>query len=301
LSLIARPSRRQLLTGAGAVALSGIATTAYGRYVEAPGSIALTRRHLMPSGWTPGLRLRVAVLSDLHCGGTHMPLSRVTEIVDVTNALDADLTLLLGDYIVREGRNTHGVALRQWSRELGRLRAPLGVHAILGNHEYWDDPVALRRREQEPVAATAIRDQGINLLVNQALRLNRNGSPFWLAGLDDQIAYWVARNRFIGRHDLAGTLASVTDDAPVIMMAHEPDIFVDMPARVALTLSGHTHGGQVRLLGWSPHVPSNYGNRFAYGHVVENGRDLVVSAGLGTSVVPVRIGMPPEIVLLEIG
>jgi predicted MPP superfamily phosphohydrolase len=255
----------------------------------------------MPPDWTPGLSLRVAVLSDLHCGGVHMPLSRLSEIVDITNALDVDVVLLLGDYVVRASRNTHDVTVNQWTNALARLRAPLGVHAILGNHEYWDDPAAQRNRGREPIFSAAIREKGINLLVNQAIRLERNGMPFWLAGLDDQIAYWVGRNRFIGRHDLARTLASVTDDAPVVLMAHEPDIFVDVPDRVSLTLSGHTHGGQVRVLGWSPHVPSNYGNRFAYGHVVEDGRNLVVSAGLGTSVLPVRVGMPPEIVLLQLG
>jgi len=84
-------------------------------------------------------------------------------------------------------------------------------------------------------------------------------------------------------------------------MAHEPDLFTKIPERVSLTLSSHTHGGQVRLFGWSPIVPSQYGNRFAYGHVVENGRHLVVSGGFGTSIMPVRFGMPPEIVVLELG
>ena len=74
-----------------------------------------------------------------------------------------------------------------------------------------------------------------------------------------------------------------------------------MPARVALTLSGHTHGGQVRLFGYSPIVPSGYGNRFAYGHVVETGRNLIVSGGLGCSILPIRFGVPPEIVEVEIG
>lgn len=104
-----------------------------------------------------------------------------------------------------------------------------------------------------------------------------------------------------GIDDLPATLAMVDDDAPVILMAHEPDIFARVPARIALTLSGHTHGGQVRLFGWSPIVPSRYGNRYAYGHVQENGRDLIVSAGLGTSKLPIRLGAPPEIVLIELG
>ncbi len=84
-------------------------------------------------------------------------------------------------------------------------------------------------------------------------------------------------------------------------MAHEPDIFPKVPDRVSVTLSGHTHGGQVRLFGWSPVVPSRYRNRFAYGHIVEEGKHLLVSGGLGCSIAPVRFGCPPEIVLLELG
>jgi predicted MPP superfamily phosphohydrolase len=87
----------------------------------------------------------------------------------------------------------------------------------------------------------------------------------------------------------------------VILLAHEPDIFVKVPARVSLTLSGHTHGGQIRLLGYSPVLPSRYGQRFAYGHVVEDGRHLIISGGLGVSGVGVRFGVPPEIVLIELG
>ena len=101
-------------------------------------------------------------------------------------------------------------------------------------------------------------------------------------------------------HDLDGTLAKVTDDAPVILLAHEPDIFPRVPSRVSLTLSGHTHGGQVRVFGYSPMVPSRYGNRYAYGHIVEDNRHLVVSGGLGCSILPVRIGVPPEIVMVDV-
>ena len=107
--------------------------------------------------------------------------------------------------------------------------------------------------------------------------------------------------RFTGLDDLNATLAKVTDDAPVILMIHEPDAFTEVPSRVALTLAGHTHGGQVRIFGYSPVVPSAYGNRFAYGHVVEDGRHLIVSGGLGCSVLPVRFGVPPEINLIELG
>ena len=104
-----------------------------------------------------------------------------------------------------------------------------------------------------------------------------------------------------GLDDLDGTLAQVTDEAPVILMAHEPDVFPKVPPRVALTLSGHTHGGQIRLFGRSPVVPSRYDNRYAYGHVVEDDRNLIISGGLGCSIAPVRFGVPPEIVVVDLG
>jgi hypothetical protein len=108
--------------------------------------------------------------------------------------------------------------------------------------------------------------------------------------------------RFRGVDDLPRTLAQVGTDDPVVLLAHEPDIFPNVPARVALTLSGHTHGGQIRVpLIWPAFVPSKYGARFAYGHVVEGGRHMVVSGGLGTSVIPARLGVPPEIVRVELG
>lgn len=111
------------------------------------------------------------------------------------------------------------------------------------------------------------------------------------------------RGRFDGADDLPGTLARIPDDGnPVLLLAHKPDIFPQVPARVSLTLSGHTHGGQVALpvLG-RPIVPSSCGERFAYGHIVEDDRHLIVSGGLGCSMPPVRFGVPPEIILIELG
>lgn len=132
--------------------------------------------------------------------------------------------------------------------------------------------------------------------------LGAKGQRFWLAGLGDQLAYKLGHRRYLGVDDLPGTLAQVRTDDPVILLAHEPDIFPRVPARVALTLSGHTHGGQIRLpLIWPAFVPSEYGARFAYGHVVEEDRHLIVSGGLGTSFVPVRLGVPPEIVRVDLG
>jgi hypothetical protein len=230
-----------------------------------------------------------------------MDLSKIREIVDITNALGADLIVLLGDYVTSSSRNYHQLSPQAWAAELARLEAPLGTVAILGNHEYWDDKEARKRRSGPTAGGLALTEAGIRLLQNEALRVEKEGAAFWLAGIDDQIAFPLFKGRYIGVDDLPGTLAKVDGDEPIILLAHEPDIFVDVPARVSITLSGHTHGGQVRILGWSPYIPSRYGSRFAYGHIIEDSRHLIVSAGLGTSGPPFRLGAPPEIVLLHLG
>ena len=176
---------------------------------------------------------------------------------------------------------------------LARLAAPLGTWAILGNHDWWYD---LERVRQALAAAR------IPVLENNAVMLGAEGQRFWLAGIGDQLAYRLGPRRFRGVDDLPGTLAQVQTDDPVLLLVHEPDIFVRVPPRVAMTLAGHTHGGQIRLpVIWPALVPSRYGARFAYGHVVEDGRHMIVSGGLGTSVIPARLGMPPEIVQVTLG
>jgi predicted MPP superfamily phosphohydrolase len=298
-------TRRALLEGVTAIGLSGLSLGAYAFGIEPRFRLEVTRYRLLPPGWSPGLHLRLAVVADLHATEPYMPPERIAEIVERTNSLGADAILLLGDYVSTLRFQTRQVPPREWAGLLGGFKAPLGVHAVLGNHDWWDDRVAQKRRAGPVQSRIELERAGIRVYENDVLRLDKGGRPFWLAGLGDQLAFPLGRRRgwpvFRGADDLPGTLAKVTDHAPVILMAHEPDIFPSVPARVALTVSGHTHGGQVRLFGYSPHVPSIYGNRYAYGHVVEKGRNLVVSGGLGCSGLPVRLGVPPEVVLVEVG
>lgn len=286
-------TRRRLLSGGiGALGMGGAATLGYAAS-EAAGPVALTRYAPRPAAWPAGRKLSIAVIADLHAGGPNLGRERVRDIVDRTNALSCDLVVLLGDYVATHRFVTETVPGHVWAGELGRLRAPLGTYAVLGNHDW-------RVGAQEVRAA--LTAAGIPVLENRALRLGEGAGAFWLAGLGDQLAYKIGRNRYRGIDDLPGTLAQMTGDAPAILLAHEPDIFPAVPSRIALTLAGHTHGGQVRLpLVWPAFVPSAYGARFAYGHVVEQGRHMIVSGGLGTSIVPVRLGIPPEIVLVELG
>jgi len=297
---IVRPAagvtRRRLLKGG--LALTGVAglvmpgTGAYAA-AQAADDLIVTDYRPVPPKWPDAHRLTITVIADLHAGGPNMGLARVRQVADAAQALNSDLIVILGDYFATHRFITERVPHAAWAAEFGRLKARLGVYSILGNHDWWYDVAGVRK------ALAGVR---IPVLENDAVLLNDGGRRFWLAGLGDQLAHWIGPGNFEGVDDLPGTLARVTTDDPVILLVHEPDIFTQIPPRVALTLAGHTHGGQIVLPFMPPlWTPSQYGARFAYGHIVEQGRHMIVSGGLGCSKVPLRLGVPPEIVRVTLG
>jgi len=297
----ARPSgrgvtRRGLLkSGLGLTGVAGLVMPGTAAYAaaQAANDLVVTDYRPVPPGWPDDHRLSITVVADLHAGGPNMGLDRVRQVVDAAQALDSDLVVILGDYFATHKFITERVPHPVWAAELARLHARLGVYAILGNHDWWYDIAGVRS------ALAAVR---MRVLENDAVLLDDRGRRFWLAGLGDQLAYWLGPNQFQGVDDLSGTLARITTDDPVILLVHEPDIFTAVPPRVALTLAGHTHGGQIVLPFMPPlWMPSEYGERFAYGHIVEQDRHMIVSGGLGCSRVPLRLGVPPEIVRVTLG
>lgn len=297
-------TRRRFLKSIGGLSAFGVSTAAYGVGIEPVLRLRVTRYNFNPRQWPTDLPLTIAAIADVHACDPWMSLERIETIVARTNALNADLIVMLGDYVASHRHVTRFIPAREWAAVFAGLKAPLGVHAILGNHDYWDDRTVQRQGRGPTAARRALEAAGIAVYENDVARLAKDGRPFWLAGLGDQFA-WLPARRFrrvkrIGVDDLDATLAKVNDDAPVILLAHEPDVALRVPSRVALQLSGHTHGGQVRLLGWSPAVPAQHGVRLAYGHVRLK-CDLIVSGGLGCSIVPMRVGIPPEIVLVTLG
>ncbi len=292
-------TRRGFLKGLAGTILAGLAVSAYGVLIEPLARVRIQRWAVTPKGWTAG-PLRIAVIADVHVGEPWVTLARLQSIVAQTNALGADLIVFAGDLEAGHRFVTRKVPLVDAAVALGRLQAPLGVHAILGNHDWWHDEAAQDRGTGPAQAALLLRDAGLAVYENRAARIGQGAGAFWLAGLGDQLAFGVGPGQFRGADDLPGTLAQITDDAPVILLAHEPDIFVHVPDRVCLTLSGHTHGGQVRAFGYSPVVPSAFGNRFAYGVVRDGARHLVVSGGIGCSIIPFRLGMVPEITVVDL-
>jgi len=293
-------TRRAFLQGAIAGAASAFAGAAYAFGYGPLQAPDVARYRVAPRNWPNGFALEIAALSDLHACEPWMSIERIDAIVDRMNALRPDVIVLLGDYVAGLHHFATPIPAAQWARALSRLKAPLGVHAILGNHDMWDDRKVQRQGGGDVIARGALEDNGIPVYENEVVRLERDGRAFWLAGLADQYAISVGRRKWTGLDDLPATLSTVTTDDPVILLAHEPDIFPDVPERVALTLCGHTHGGQVRLFGWAPIVPSRFGDRYVYGHIVEDDKHLIVSGGLGCTGLPVRFGAPPEVLHIRV-
>jgi len=286
-------SRRGFLVGSTGLLVAGASGGAYAGYVEPALELVVTEYRPALPAWPADFPLTIAVVTDIHAGGYAMPLARIQRIVEHVNALAPDLIVHLGDHEANYRFAFEPVPRDGWSEALGALKAPLGVYSVLGNHDWWNHAKEIRG---------ALDRARLPVFENEGVRLDKGGRRFWLLGLGDQLAHPIGRGRYRGADDLAKALAVATTDDPVILMVHEPDVFVTVPSRVALTLAGHTHGGQVWFPGMTGRfVPSEYGNRFRYGHIVEDGRHLIVSGGLGTTGFPVRLGVPPEIVLVRLG
>lgn len=227
--------------------------------------------------------MRIAAISDLHAGAPYISQEKLRHLVELTNAQQPDLILLAGDFVIQRVLGGKFMEPAKMAAELKHLKARQGVFATLGNHDWWYNAARVR---------VALEEAGIRVLDNQAIKVEQNGKPFWLVGFADE---WEGNPKIIE------TLKQVTDDSPVIAFTHNPDLFPGIPNQVALTLAGHTHGGQVALpLIGRPMIPSKYKQRYAAGHIVENGKHLFVTTGVGTSIIPVRFGVPPEIALLTI-
>jgi uncharacterized protein len=293
-------SRRQFLKTPAVAASFGLG--GYSVAIEPNYFLNVTRYVVTPAGWPPGFTLKIAALADLHASEPWMPAERIARIADATNALKPDLIALLGDF---SGGTVLAapVAPKIWGAALSRLKAPLGVHAVLGNHDWDHGPLPQDPADDAEGVRNALRGAGAFVHENDVIRLAKDGAPFWLLGLGDQISGVEAANGdWISHDDLPATLAKIGDDAPAILLAHEPMIFDSVPRRVALTLCGHTHGGQVYppLIGEAV-ATRQFGKNHFYGHVVEDERHMIVSAGLGVSKLPLRLMRPPEIVEVTIG
>jgi predicted MPP superfamily phosphohydrolase len=221
---------------------------------------------------------RIVQLSDLHVSD-QLPAERAGAWVEAANALSPDLVALTGDYIA-SGTEYHGAVAQLFSR----LRARDGVLAVMGNHDYFGDGEAF---------VTALQTRGVRVLRNEGLRLGRGTGGLYVAGVDDT---------WSGRDDLPRTLADRPDGVPVVLLAHDPDVFHEAKeAGVDLQLSGHTHGGQVAFPGLARWVNLAWlMSGYVAGLYRAGDARLYVHRGLGTTGLPLRVAVPPELAVLTL-
>lgn len=219
-------------------------------------------------------RFRVVHLSDTH----HSPFTELDHIkraVEIANSLEPDLAVLTGDYVSHDADYISPVA-----EALGELRSEFGTYACLGNHDHWTDA---------GLVAHLFRGEGINVLINEGLRLEARGAAFWLAGVDDYMA---------GKTDMPAALRGSFPDELKVLLAHNPVIFrQSVRAGVDLTLSGHTHGGQVKMRDPEKRILPR--RKLSSGLHRRKTSQIYITRGIGTVVLPVRYQCPPEISLLE--
>lgn len=224
-----------------------------------------------PEGAPP---VRVVLLSDLHVSGPDMPPSRLAKIVTQINALQPDVVAIAGDFISDKAIATKHYSYREALMPLTGLRPKLGTVAVLGNHDHW---------RNSGDARAGLGHNGIVVLQNEAVRMG----PLAIGGVDD---YYTAHS------DGAKTAAAMERvGGAALVITHSPDLFPIMPGNARLMLAGHTHCGQIRYpWGGSPATMSRFGERYSCGRVDEKGRMLIVTGGLGTSILPFRLFSKPD-------
>jgi predicted MPP superfamily phosphohydrolase len=220
---------------------------------------------------------RIGQISDVHCG-PYVPERRVATWVARLNALDVDLMSVTGDLITQGSSHVEAV-----SRALGGLRARDGVFACMGNHDYFTDGEQF---------VQALERRGLNVLRNRGVVVERGNARLYVAGVDDT---WTSR------HDLRRALAARPDGVPTVLLAHDPNLFPQALAHsVELTLSGHTHGGQLAVPGVRHLSLARFISRWTAGLYRQGRSWLYVNRGAGTTGPPVRLGAPAELTLITL-
>jgi len=249
-----------------------------------PNRPRIVRRDIVLRRWPEQLEgFTIALLSDFHYD-PYCSVHPLKAAIGLVNGLRPDLIALTGDFVSAPwfSSNSQAALVAEPCAELLRqMSPPHGLWAVLGNHDFFTNPAFV---------AGALRAAGIQVLINQSTAIEANGTRFWLGGVNDLLG---------GRADLTATLQPIPGGEATILMAHEPD-YADFVARhpVDLQLSGHTHGGQVRLpFVGALHLP-DLGKKYVSGLYKVGGLTLYTNPGLGTIQVPIRLNCPPEITLL---
>ena len=248
-----------------------------------PGWLQQRQLTLAVANWS-GPPLSIAVAADLHVGAPHAGLPMLRKVVDQLNAGNPDLILLPGDFVIQGVIGGQAVEPTLIAQELGRLKAPLGVFATLGNHDWWHNGTQIGQ---------ALEQNGIRVIENGAIPLSTTSGKIWLVGIGDDMT---------GHAQAAKAIAAAPADAQLIVMMHDPANAPDLPPQTLVAFAGHTHGGQVRLPFFGALItPGRAPRQHAYGWIPGAPAPTWVTSGVGTSILPVRFNCPPETVTLRLG
>jgi predicted MPP superfamily phosphohydrolase len=248
-----------------------------------PGWLQQRQLTLAVENWS-GPPLKIAVAADLHVGAPHAGLPMLRKVVDQLNAGNPDLILLPGDFVIQGVIGGQAVDPALIAQELGRLKAPLGVFATLGNHDWWHNGTQVGQ---------ALEEHGIRVIENGAIPLSTANGKIWLVGIGDDMT---------GHAHPDKAIAAAPADARLIVMMHDPANAPDLPPQTLVAFAGHTHGGQVRLPFFGALItPGRAPRQHAYGWIPGAPAPTWVTSGVGTSILPVRFNCPPETVTLRLG
>jgi predicted MPP superfamily phosphohydrolase len=293
--------RRHLLWVPAAIIAIGIACVAYGYFIE-PDRLVVVEDTVTINGLDPAFDgLRIVMIGDVHAGSNSIDEAKLRRVVELINQQAPDMVVMLGDYISeRTRRDPEGKRLLRMQPQtiadnLKGINAAFGVFVVMGNHDGWHNLETI---------AGPFRSIGYRVLDHEVAAIERNGKRLRIFGMKDHLSLpdpWTTTSANAKRVvDASGT-------GDLIVLQHSPDMLgvisgpLSISSELRLILAAHTHGGQVNfpLIG-APIVPSNYGQKYLRGHIRENNVDMYVTSGIGTSILPVRFMVPPEIVVLTL-
>jgi hypothetical protein len=276
--------RRRYLYGIPAVLLLVLTLLGLWAFWLEPSRLVVRTHTIVVPGWGGAeAEIRVACIGDIHGGAPYVDRKKIQALVRLTNRQKPDLVALLGDYVILGVLGGDFMEPEELADALRGLDAPLGVYAVLGNHDWWYNG---------PRMAQALTDVGVRVLANETVAVSHGGRTVHVVGLEDE---WTRRP------DVAAVMRQVPAGEPTLVLTHNPDVFPKLPSLRGITLAAHTHGGQVRLpLMGAPIVPSRYRQRYVSGHVEEGDKQMFVTSGVGTSVLPLRFRVPPEVAVVTV-
>lgn len=259
-------------------------------FVIEPNRLVVNETQIAMPNWPASANgLKVVAIGDIHGGSNFITPEKIRRVVTMTNETNPDLIVLLGDFVTGMSGVPPRMTQEVIAENLKGLKARYGVYAVMGNHDWWTGGERMTK---------ALESIGVRVLEREATSLVHNGQTIWLVGVPDFSTRWPT--------SLVEPLKQVNETDPVIALTHSPDVFPEMirdmrKYNFVLTLAAHTHGGQVNLpLLGRRIVPSLYGRRYVAGLIRDGRTSLFVTTGIGTSVLPVRFRVPPEIAVLTL-